>query len=119
MRMSELQEDIRHREMTIRNCEDQISQLQSGVNDMSKELEMKGKEILRIRSEANQAAKCGNHCDVTLCLHHVFMLLLLLWLGFVSNSLSTIWIRSCHSYVPITDDKVRKCSQTSRRRKTC
>ena len=119
MRMSELQEDIRHREMTIRNCEDQISQLQSGVNDMSKELEMKGKEILRIRSEANQAAKCGNPSDVTLCIQHVFMLLLLLWLEFVNSSLSTIWIRSCHNYVPITEDRVRKCCQTSRRRKTC
>ena len=57
MRMSEMKEDMRHREMTIRNLEDQTNQLQAGINDMSKELEMKGKEILRIRSEANQAAK--------------------------------------------------------------
>ena len=60
MRMSEMKEDMRHREMTIRNLEDQTNQLQAGINDMSKELEMKGKEILRIRSEANQAAKYGD-----------------------------------------------------------
>ena len=59
MRMSEMKEDMRHREMTIRNLEEQTNQLQAGINDMSKELEMKGKEILRIRSEANQAAKYG------------------------------------------------------------
>ena len=57
MRISEIEEEMRHRERTIRNLEEQITSLQAGVDDMSKELELKGKEILRIRSEANQAAK--------------------------------------------------------------
>ena len=57
MRISEMEEEIRHREGTIRNLEEQIDSLQSGIDDMSKELELKGKEILQIRSEANQAAK--------------------------------------------------------------
>ena len=57
MKISDLQEEMRHREVTIRNLEAEIRKLQSGVGDMSRELEMKGKEVLRIRSEANQAAK--------------------------------------------------------------
>ena len=61
MRISEIEEEMRHRERTIRNLEEQITSLQAGVDDMSKELELKGKEILRIRSEANQAAKLVTH----------------------------------------------------------
>ena len=61
MRISEIEEEMRHRERTIRNLEEQITSLQAGVDDMSKELELKGKEILRIRSEANQAAKYVTH----------------------------------------------------------
>ena len=57
MRSSELEDSIRHREETIRHLEGEIRTLQSGVDDMSRELEMKGKEILRIRSEANTAAR--------------------------------------------------------------
>ena len=57
MKLSELEEEVRHREITLRNFEEEIRNLRTGISDMSKELDMKGKEILRIRSEANQAAR--------------------------------------------------------------
>ena len=57
MRLAELEEEVRHREMSVRNFEEEVRNLKLGISDMSKELDAKGKEILRIRSEANQAAR--------------------------------------------------------------
>lgn len=57
MKYSELEEDMRHRDISIRTLNDEIRDLKSGVAQMSSELEAKGKEVLRIRSEANQKLK--------------------------------------------------------------
>ena len=57
MKLAELEEEMRHRQATILRLEEEVSELQRGVNDMSRELEAKGKEILSIRSEANKTLK--------------------------------------------------------------
>ena len=57
MQMCELQEEMRLQRDSSHNLEQEIIHLQQGVTDLSHELEVKGKEILRIRSEANHAAR--------------------------------------------------------------
>ena len=57
MKVSELEEDIRFREQTIRTLEEEMKALQSGVTNMAQELEAKGKEVLRVRSDARKAMK--------------------------------------------------------------
>ncbi|XP_013402625.1 protein FAM184A-like [Lingula anatina] len=54
IRSTELQEEVRHREKHISNLEAEIRQVQEGLDQMRREVEFKGKEILKIRSEANQ-----------------------------------------------------------------
>ena len=57
MKMGELQDDIRFREHTIKALEEEKQKIQSGINDMIQELEAKGKEVLKVRSEANRQMK--------------------------------------------------------------
>ena len=57
MKETDLQEVIRQREEMIRMLEEEVRKLQQGVNDMSVELKTKGKEILKIRSEATKKSK--------------------------------------------------------------
>ncbi|ELU13817.1 hypothetical protein CAPTEDRAFT_107275 [Capitella teleta] len=54
---SELEECVRHRDQTISHLETELQNLQKGIDEMSRELEAKGKDVLRIRSEANAAAR--------------------------------------------------------------
>ncbi|XP_064630713.1 protein FAM184A-like [Lineus longissimus] len=54
LQVQELQEDIRHRDRHIKNLEDEIAKLQAAIEDLAKEVDSKGKEILRVRSDANQ-----------------------------------------------------------------
>ncbi|XP_051853597.1 protein FAM184A isoform X7 [Antechinus flavipes] len=53
-RLSDLQEELRHREHHISELDKEIQHLHDSINALTKELEFKGKEILRIRSESNQ-----------------------------------------------------------------
>ena len=57
MKMTELQDDVRYREQTIKTLEEEMKSLQAGVSNMTHELEAKGKEVLKIRSEANKQIK--------------------------------------------------------------
>ena len=57
MKVSDLEEEIRHRQAAIAMLEDELKQLQTGISDMGHELDSKGKEILKIRSEANNAVR--------------------------------------------------------------
>ncbi|XP_074166092.1 protein FAM184A isoform X2 [Sminthopsis crassicaudata] len=53
-RLSDLQEELRHREHHISELDKEIQHLHDSISALTKELEFKGKEILRIRSESNQ-----------------------------------------------------------------
>ncbi|XP_036901748.1 protein FAM184A isoform X7 [Sturnira hondurensis] len=53
-RITDLQEELRHRERHITDLDKEIQHLHENISALTKELEFKGKEILRIRSESNQ-----------------------------------------------------------------
>ncbi|XP_012971272.1 protein FAM184A isoform X3 [Mesocricetus auratus] len=53
-RISDLQEELRHRERHISDLDKEVQHLNENISTLTKELELKGKEILRIRSESNQ-----------------------------------------------------------------
>ncbi|XP_021029588.1 protein FAM184A isoform X2 [Mus caroli] len=53
-RISDLQEELRHRERHITDLDKEVQHLHENINTLTKELELKGKEILRVRSESNQ-----------------------------------------------------------------
>ncbi|XP_047415079.1 protein FAM184A isoform X4 [Sciurus carolinensis] len=53
-RITDLQEELRHREHHISDLDKEVQHLHENINALTKELEFKGKEILRIRSESNQ-----------------------------------------------------------------
>ena len=53
-RISDLQDEVRHREHHISDLDKEVQHLHENINALTKELEFKGKEILRIRSESNQ-----------------------------------------------------------------
>ncbi|XP_073532038.1 protein FAM184A isoform X2 [Phyllobates terribilis] len=53
-RISELEKQLRHQEQHVSNLNKELLILHESINTLTKELEFKGKEILRIRSEANQ-----------------------------------------------------------------
>ncbi|XP_069091485.1 protein FAM184A isoform X2 [Pleurodeles waltl] len=52
--LSSLQDDLRHRDRHIAELDKEVMKLHENISALTKELEFKGKEILRIRSEANQ-----------------------------------------------------------------
>ncbi|XP_055455439.1 protein FAM184A isoform X6 [Psammomys obesus] len=52
-RISDLQDELRHREHHISDLDKEVQHLRENINTLTKELELKGKEILRIRSESN------------------------------------------------------------------
>ncbi|XP_043942906.1 protein FAM184A [Protopterus annectens] len=53
-RISDLQDELGKRENHINELEKKLLSLQDGNNTLAKELEFKGKEILKVRSETNQ-----------------------------------------------------------------
>ncbi|XP_040206254.1 protein FAM184A isoform X1 [Rana temporaria] len=53
-RKAELEKQLRHQEQHVVNLNKELMILHESINTLTKELEFKGKEILRIRSEANQ-----------------------------------------------------------------
>uniref|UniRef100_A0AAQ5X2T0 Protein FAM184A/B N-terminal domain-containing protein n=1 Tax=Amphiprion ocellaris TaxID=80972 RepID=A0AAQ5X2T0_AMPOC len=53
-RISELQEEVSRRKNHIAQLDHQIHTLNENISTLTKELELKGKEVLKIRSEANQ-----------------------------------------------------------------
>ncbi len=57
MRVTDLEDDLRSRDVTIQGLREEIRKTQQGIADMSHELDSKGKEILRIRREANENAR--------------------------------------------------------------
>ena len=57
MKSSELEERIHHRETSIRTLEGEIQRFKRGISEMTRELEIKGREVLKIRSEASNAAR--------------------------------------------------------------
>ncbi|XP_041368165.1 protein FAM184A-like [Gigantopelta aegis] len=57
MRAEELQGEITHRERHIRNLEDDLKSLKADLAKLNREIDIKGKEILRIRSEATNQLK--------------------------------------------------------------
>uniref|UniRef100_A0A672YGE3 Family with sequence similarity 184 member A n=1 Tax=Sphaeramia orbicularis TaxID=375764 RepID=A0A672YGE3_9TELE len=53
-RITELQEEVSRRKNHIAQLDHQIHTLNENISSLTKELELKGKEVLKIRSEANQ-----------------------------------------------------------------
>lgn len=53
-RISELQEEVTRRKNHIADLDHEIHTLNENISSLTKELELKGKEVLKIRSEANQ-----------------------------------------------------------------
>jgi peptidoglycan hydrolase CwlO-like protein len=53
-RITELQDEVARRKSHIAQLDHQIHTLNENISTLTKELELKGKEVLRIRSEANQ-----------------------------------------------------------------
>ncbi|XP_018419333.1 PREDICTED: protein FAM184A isoform X3 [Nanorana parkeri] len=53
-RIAEREKQLRHQEQHVANLNKELMILHESINTLTKELEFKGKEILRIRSEANQ-----------------------------------------------------------------
>ncbi|XP_054837090.1 protein FAM184A isoform X2 [Eublepharis macularius] len=53
-RISDLQDERRHRDHHISELDKEILALHENISVLTKELEFKGKEVLRIRSESNQ-----------------------------------------------------------------
>ncbi|XP_064026468.1 protein FAM184A [Pogoniulus pusillus] len=53
-RISDLQDELRHRDHHISELDKEILHLHENISALTKELEFKGKEVLRIRSESNQ-----------------------------------------------------------------
>jgi len=56
-KVSELEQQAANQAKLLKTLKDEQNELQNGLNDMSKELEVKVKEILHVRSEANQTLK--------------------------------------------------------------
>ncbi|XP_077992383.1 protein FAM184A-like [Glandiceps talaboti] len=52
-KVQDLQEDLRHRERHIDNVEADIRELKESISQLNKELDFKGQEVLKIRSETN------------------------------------------------------------------
>ncbi|CAM5132480.1 unnamed protein product [Natator depressus] len=53
-RVSDLQDELKHRDHHISELDKEVLTLHENISDLTKELEFKGKEVLRIRSESNQ-----------------------------------------------------------------
>ncbi|KAG9493424.1 protein FAM184A isoform X3 [Eleutherodactylus coqui] len=53
-RVGELEKQLKHQEQHVSSLNKELLILHESINTLTKELEFKGKEILRIRSEANQ-----------------------------------------------------------------
>ncbi|XP_062858500.1 protein FAM184A isoform X2 [Trichomycterus rosablanca] len=66
-RMSELQEEVSRRKNHIANLDHEIHTLNENISTLTKELELKGKEVLKIRSEANQQIRAH---EQDLCKKH-------------------------------------------------
>ncbi|CAM2111827.1 unnamed protein product [Caretta caretta] len=53
-RVSDLQDELKHRDHHIFELDKEVLTLHENISALTKELEFKGKEVLRIRSESNQ-----------------------------------------------------------------
>lgn len=53
-RITELQDEVSWRKNHVTQLDHQIHTLNENISTLTKELELKGKEVLKIRSEANQ-----------------------------------------------------------------
>ncbi|XP_055491719.1 protein FAM184A-like isoform X6 [Leucoraja erinacea] len=53
-RISDLQEEIRHREHHIKEMDEENRSMHENLSTLTKELEYKGNEVLKVRSEVNQ-----------------------------------------------------------------
>ncbi|XP_065257735.1 protein FAM184A isoform X2 [Emys orbicularis] len=53
-RVSDLQDELKHRDHHISELDKEVLALHENISALTKELEFKGKEVLRIRSESNQ-----------------------------------------------------------------
>ena len=76
--MSELQEEVSRRKSHIAQLDHQIHTLNENISTLTKELELKGKEVLKIRSEANQQIRYEstlrtsqlNYCRSQICISY-------------------------------------------------
>lgn len=57
MKLSELESDGNAKIQLIKELQREVDRLERGINDVASELEQKGQEILRIRSEMLQSSK--------------------------------------------------------------
>uniref|UniRef100_A0A8B9KRC5 Family with sequence similarity 184 member A n=1 Tax=Astyanax mexicanus TaxID=7994 RepID=A0A8B9KRC5_ASTMX len=66
-RISELQDEVTRRKNHIADLDHEIHTLNENISTLTKELELKGKEVLKIRSEANQQIRAH---EQDLCKKH-------------------------------------------------
>ncbi|XP_066533877.1 protein FAM184A [Hoplias malabaricus] len=66
-RISDLQEEVTRRKNHIADLDHEIHTLNENISTLTKELELKGKEVLKIRSEANQQIRAH---EQDLCKKH-------------------------------------------------
>uniref|UniRef100_A0A8C1GAL1 Family with sequence similarity 184 member A n=1 Tax=Cyprinus carpio TaxID=7962 RepID=A0A8C1GAL1_CYPCA len=66
-RISDLQEEVSRRKKHIADLDHEIHTLNENISTLTKELELKGKEVLKIRSEANQQIRAH---EQDLCKKH-------------------------------------------------
>uniref|UniRef100_A0A4W5NKP8 Family with sequence similarity 184 member A n=1 Tax=Hucho hucho TaxID=62062 RepID=A0A4W5NKP8_9TELE len=66
-RISDLQEEVVRRKNHIAELDHEIHTLNENINTLTRELELKGKEVLKIRSEANQQIRAH---EQDLCKKH-------------------------------------------------
>lgn len=68
-RITELQEEVSRRKNHIAQLDLQIHTLNENISTLTKELELKGKEVLKIRSEANQQIRYDSALRAATQLH--------------------------------------------------
>ena len=66
-RISELQTDVCSRCNRITDLDHEIHSLNETIDTLTRELEIKGKEVLRVRSEANQQIRYISHSQRLRC----------------------------------------------------
>lgn len=75
-RISDLQDELRHRDHHIAELDKEILHLHENISALTKELEFKGKEVLRIRSESNKQIRYEFfHSKLKCVLFHVLFYL--------------------------------------------
>lgn len=103
-RITELQEEVSRRKNHIAQLDHQIHTLNENISTLTKELELKGKEVLKIRSEANQQIRY----DSVFRRNNTPYTIIVMIKG--NESLGSNFLPGFSSYLPLTFDPLDKQS---------